>query len=95
MTDDHAIDARGLPELPCRDFVECVTAYLDDGLTPVDRARFELHLQDCPHCLLYLEQLRAAARAAGRIDAEALPPRVREDLMRAFDAWAAEARDSA
>lgn len=95
MNDDHATAASSLPELPCRDFVECVTAYLEDALSPRDRVRFELHLADCPHCLLYLEQIRATARAAGGIDAETLPPRVREDLMRAFDAWAAEARDSA
>ena len=32
---------QGLPEMPCRELVELVTDYLEDRLSPVDRARFE------------------------------------------------------
>ena len=37
-------------ELACREVVELVTAYLDDGLAPSDRERFEEHLVFCDGC---------------------------------------------
>ena len=51
------IDKR-LPELPCRDLVELITDYLEERLSPVDRARFEAHLAECEACRTYLDQLR-------------------------------------
>ena len=56
-----------LAEMPCRDLVEPVTNYLEDRLTPVDRARFEAHLADCEACRLYLEQFRQTIQAVGRL----------------------------
>ena len=35
---------KDLPEMPCRELVELVTDYLEDRLSPLDRARFEAHL---------------------------------------------------
>lgn len=88
-SDRHAHDdADDLPELPCRDFVECVTAYLEGALGPLDTLRLELHLRECDACALYLDQLRATRDAVGRIEPETLPDAARAELMLAFDAWA-------
>jgi predicted anti-sigma-YlaC factor YlaD len=40
--------------LTCREVVELVTDYLENALTPEDRARFNEHLALCPGCDSYL-----------------------------------------
>ncbi len=74
-------------EMPCREFVESVTAYLDGALPEVDRVRLEEHLAECPDCATYLEQLRVTLRVAGRIEPEHVSPTLRGGLLQAFAAW--------
>ncbi|MDQ5874162.1 MAG: zf-HC2 domain-containing protein, partial [Actinomycetota bacterium] len=47
-----------LEELTCRELVELVTDYLEGGLTPEDRMRFEEHLLICEGCSAYVDQVR-------------------------------------
>jgi anti-sigma factor RsiW len=54
-------------ELTCQELVGLVTDYLEEALTPEERGRFEAHLPRCPHCRLYLEQMRQTIAALGRI----------------------------
>ena len=71
----------------CRQFVEDVTAYLDDALPDEVALLVELHLADCPHCREYLSQMRrsiAMTRALDEADVDAMPPEVRDRLMQAF-----------
>ncbi len=77
----------GAPEMECREFVERVTDYLEGALAPEDRARLEAHLATCPHCRLYLEQMRATLRLTGRLGDTDVPTQGREDLLRAFRRW--------
>ena len=76
-----------LPELPCRELVELVTDYLEDRLSPIDRARFEAHLTECEACRTYLEQFRQTIRVLGRLPEESLSPDAREALLTAFRGW--------
>lgn len=78
---------RGLPEMPCRELVELVTDYLEDRLSPSDRARFEAHLADCGACRTYLEQFRRTIRALGRLPEESLSAEARAALLTAFHDW--------
>jgi anti-sigma factor RsiW len=85
-------DARGQvvgesAEMPCREFVECITAYLDGTLAPEDRRRFDEHLSVCPHCTAYLDQMRTVLRLTGRLTEEQIPEPAREDLLRVFREW--------
>jgi anti-sigma factor RsiW len=75
--------------MPCREFVDVLTDYLEDALSPSDRLRLEVHLAICAKCALYLEQMRETLAAVGRIDIDALPPGARDDLMHAFREWSA------
>jgi anti-sigma factor RsiW len=75
------------PEMACRELVELVTEYLEDQLSPVDRARFEAHLADCEACRIYLEQFRQTIRVLGRLPEESLSPGARETLLAAFRGW--------
>ena len=47
-------------DIACRELVEIVTDYLDGALPVPERERFERHFDACPHCALYLAQLREA-----------------------------------
>ena len=76
-----------LPEMPCRELVELVTDYLEDRLSPIDRARFEAHLTECEACRTYLEQFRQTIRVLGRLPEESLSPEAREALQTAFRGW--------
>jgi anti-sigma factor RsiW len=79
---------QGLPEMPCRDLVEVITDYLEDRLSPLDRARFEAHLDQCETCRMYLEQFRQTIRVLGRLPEESLSPEARDALLTAFRGWA-------
>ena len=71
----------------CRQAVELVTDYLEDALGRRDRARFEAHLDQCPHCREYLAQIRLTIDAMGRIEPESLAPEVRDDLVSLYRRW--------
>jgi anti-sigma factor (TIGR02949 family) len=87
MIDDPHTDP--LPEMPCQDLVEVVTAYLDGALGDVDRQRFEAHLEVCDECVAYVEQIRVTIAATARTDAhpEALSAELREGIRSAFRDW--------
>jgi anti-sigma factor RsiW len=76
-----------LPEMPCRELVELVTDYLEDRLSPSERARFEAHLAECEYCETYLEQMRQTIRALGRLPEESLSAEARDALLTAFRDW--------
>lgn len=76
-----------LPEMPCQELVELVTDYVEERLSPIDRARFEAHLAQCDACGTYLEQYRQTIRALGRLPEESLSTEAREALLAAFRGW--------
>lgn len=76
-----------LPEMPCQELVEVITDYLENALAERDRRRFEAHLDECEACRDYLEQFRQTIALAGRVEAERVPPRMREKLLAAFRDW--------
>ena len=77
-------------DLACRELVELVTAYLEDGLDVADRARFEAHVGACEHCSAYLAQMRVTLRVVGHIDPDELEPEVERELLDAFRTWKAD-----
>ena len=80
--------AREFPEMPCQELVEVVTDYVEGLMSPIDRTRFEAHLEECPPCREYLAQFRDIVAAAGREHVEQLPDRERLELRQAFRTWA-------
>ena len=73
--------------IACRQAVELVTAYLEDALSARDRARFEGHLEGCPHCTEYLEQMRRTLAVMGRIEPDAIDPETRTELVALYRRW--------
>lgn len=78
-------DAPG--EMACQELVELVTDYLEGALTPAQLARFEAHLLECDDCPMYIDQLRATIRLAGRLTEADVSPGGREALLTHFRAW--------
>jgi Putative zinc-finger len=74
-------------ELTCKELVELVTDYFEDRLQTGENRRFELHVCSCTGCRVYLAQMRALVRAAGRLAERDLPVTAREGLLTAFRAW--------
>ncbi len=74
-------------DLSCKELVELVTDYVEDRLPPDERARFEMHLGYCASCRTYLAQMQATVKLTGRLSEEALPPDVKESLLKAFRGW--------
>ncbi len=68
----------------CQEVVEVLTEYLDAALTAEEAALVEQHLNFCPGCVWYLDQLRATVAAVGRIEPEAVPAAMQSRLLAAF-----------
>lgn len=77
-----------LEALSCQELVELVTDYLEGGMAPAERARFEEHIAGCDGCGAYLEQMRATIRLAGRLTPEDVSPEAERALLSAFRSWA-------
>jgi anti-sigma factor RsiW len=52
-------------DLACNELVELVTDYLEGTLPPRERARFDVHLTECPDCVEYLGQMQRTIVAVG------------------------------
>ena len=74
-------------EMSCKELVEVITDYLEGTMAAEDRARFEAHLEACPYCVNYLEQMRATVEALGRLSEESNAPDARTGLLEAFRGW--------
>jgi anti-sigma factor RsiW len=77
------------PPVVCRDAVELVTAYLEGQLARRDRARFEAHLAECPHCTAYVEQMRTTIVVLGRARPEPVDAETRDELVALYHRWQA------
>lgn len=82
-----------VPDVPCRDFVEQITAYLEGALDAGERAAVDAHLAVCAGCRAALEQFRIVIGRLGRLagaDVDAVvdrvDPAVRDELLAAFRA---------
>jgi anti-sigma factor RsiW len=76
--------------MTCQEFVELVTAYLEDALPDAERVAFEGHLQLCPGCEYYLAQFRQTIQLLGALPQEALSAPGRQRLLDAFADWRGE-----
>ena len=77
----------GNDEMACQELVELVTDYLEAVLPEADRARFEAHLAECPHCEEYVAQMRRTIDAVGELTAEMIRPERQQQLREAFRGW--------
>jgi len=77
-------------EMACKELEELVTEYLEGTLPPADQRRFGDHLDDCPYCVTYLDQMRQTIRTLGRLTEDDLSEDAKQDLFRIFRDWKKE-----
>jgi anti-sigma factor RsiW len=71
-------------DLACIQVVELVTEYLEGAMPPAEARALEAHLETCPGCAEYLEQMRSIAGSLRPVTGDALPADVRDELLGAF-----------
>jgi anti-sigma factor (TIGR02949 family) len=71
-------------DLACVEVVELVTDYLDGALSEADARRLERHLDTCPGCTEYLQQLRTIAGSLRGLTEESFPIEMRDGLIADF-----------
>ena len=74
-------------EMDCKELVEAITTYLEGSLPDADRRRFDAHLENCPYCSEYLEQMRNTVARLGTLDETTLSHDARTQLLVAFREW--------
>jgi anti-sigma factor RsiW len=74
-------------DVVCREAVELVTDYLEDALSPRERRGLERHLAKCDGCAGFLELVRAAIAATGRVGPEDLDPATLDGLVQLFEQY--------
>lgn len=80
-------DDGGGHDLTCRDAIALVATYLDQVLSPDERALLEQHLVECPHCREHVAQLEAAILVTGAVSSDEVDPRARHELMELYRRW--------
>jgi anti-sigma factor RsiW len=80
-------DPNTADEMACRELVAVISAYLDGTLPESDRRRFEVHLDECPYCVNYLDQMRETIDALGELTADSIAPETRREIVEAFGDW--------
>jgi anti-sigma factor RsiW len=79
MTDEPDRD-----DLDCTEEVEIMTEYLEGALPAADARRLERHLETCPGCTEYLEQMRTVAGSLAGLTEGSIPAEMRASLLAAY-----------
>jgi putative zinc finger protein len=74
-------------DMTCKQLVELITEYFEGTLSPTDLGRSEAHLQTCPHCASYVEQMCQTIKALGWLPGGTVPEDAIQALLRAFRGW--------
>ena len=70
--------------LSCREIVELVTDYLEGDLDTETRTALETHLDLCPGCARYVEQIGETVSTVGEVSSENLSAEAQAGLLEAF-----------
>ncbi|HEV8549464.1 MAG TPA: zf-HC2 domain-containing protein [Polyangiaceae bacterium] len=76
-----------LRELVCKEVVELVNEYLSHRLDEQARRAFDAHLETCPPCTTYLEQMKAVLNVAGSLGSAPVAEDVEQELLALFGSW--------
>jgi predicted anti-sigma-YlaC factor YlaD len=74
-------------QLNCQEVVELVTDYLEQALLPEMRAQFEEHIEECPGCDAYLEQVQQTIMLLRKLTEQQLFPETKQELLEIFRNW--------
>ena len=65
----------------CKEITDLIFGYLNDTLSPSVKRDFERHLRICPDCVNFLNTYRKTAATSASLPPEAMPVKVRENIL--------------
>jgi anti-sigma factor RsiW len=65
----------------CKEITDLIIGYLDNTLSLTVKRDFERHLRICPDCVSFLNTYRKTAAASASLRPEAMPAKVRENIL--------------
>lgn len=68
----------------CYETIDLMGDALEGRLAPESRAGFDEHLEECPACRTYLDQLRMTVQALERLPRPKVTSQRRSELIAAF-----------
>ena len=75
------------PVLSCQEIVELVTDYLEGELDGDMSTALRAHLDVCPGCARYVQQIRETVAALGEVSSDNLSTEAQAGLLDAFRAF--------
>jgi len=84
--------ASGMPSMSCRELIGFLCDYLLGRLAPHQSAAFEAHLDNCPSCVAFINDIHAVARL-GRCAVSGASAGLPEEVPPALVIAVYEARD--
>jgi anti-sigma factor RsiW len=79
--------------LTCKEFLNEVSDYLDEGIDAELRAKLETHITECPNCWVIVDTMRKTIQIYKGMDAYSIPADVQARLMRAIEKKMAAERE--
>ena len=74
-------------EMSCKELVELATEYLEGTMPAAERARLQRHLENCPGCVNYLEQMESTLAILGHIPEQGVSAEAQAKLVGVFRKW--------
>jgi len=71
--------------LTCKDFLNELSEYLDEGLDAELRAKLEKHMSECPNCWVIADTTRKTIKIYKGMDMYSIPSDVEARLMKALE----------
>lgn len=65
----------------CKEITALIFGYLNDTLKPAIKRDFQRHLRICPDCVNFLNTYRKTLATSASLPAQAIPAKVRENVL--------------
>ena len=71
--------------LTCKQFLQELNDYLDEGLDPKMRADLQRHVEECPNCWVVCDTTQKTLKVYKGMEAHSIPPEIHSRLMAALE----------
>jgi anti-sigma factor (TIGR02949 family) len=71
--------------LSCKQFLQELNEFLDEGLDPAIRAELQRHVSECPNCWVVYNTTEKTLKVFKGMEAQPVPEQIRARLMEALE----------
>jgi anti-sigma factor (TIGR02949 family) len=71
--------------LTCKQFLQDLNEFLDEGLDPAIRAELQRHVSECPNCWVVYNTTEKTLKVFKGMEPQAVPEPIRARLMEALE----------